>query len=113
MEDKINTENNNDYNSILQKIDHKPLIVEFIFSFIKNKPYKFLNLIDKDKTLKNEINSRFSLVNKDNSFTHETNNNIKLLIIYKKFKEILNQFKDKDALKLSNHDFENSLTNDE
>ena len=113
MENIINTENNNDYNSILQKIDHKPLIVEYIFSFIKNKPYKFLNLIEKDKILKNKINSQFSLANKDNSFSQETNNNIKLLIIYKKFKEILNQFKDKDASILSNHAFENSLTKDE
>ena len=113
MENIINTENNNDYNSILQKIDHKPLIVEYIFSFIKNKPYKFLNLIEKDKILKNKINSQFSLANKDNSFSQETNNNIKLLIIYKKYKEILNQFKDKDASILSNHAFENSLTKDE
>ena len=60
MENSINQENKDDYNSILQKVTHKPLIVEYIFSFIKDKPYKFLLLMEKDKTLKDLINSQFA-----------------------------------------------------
>ena len=109
MENSINKENKDDYNSILQKISHKPLIVEYIFSFIKDKPYKFLLLMEKDKTLKDLINSQFASVNKKNSFTEETNENIQTLIIYKKFKETLHQYKDLDASILVNYAFEENI----
>ena len=55
MENKIKN-NNSDYNCILRKIKHKPIIVEHIFSFIKDEPYKFIYLIEKDMTLKNSLN---------------------------------------------------------
>ena len=109
MENSINKENKDDYNSILQKISHKPLIVEYIFSFIKDKPYKFLLLMEKDKTLKDLINSQFATVNKKNGFSEETNENIQTLILYKKLKENLHQYKDKDASILVNYYFEESI----
>ena len=109
MENSQNKEDKDEYNSILQKISHKPLIVEYIFSFIKDKPYKFLLLIEKDKTLKDLINSQFNSVNKKNSFSKETNDNIQTLILYKKLKETLHQYKDKDASILVNYVFEESV----
>ena len=51
MEKTINHKNQSNYNSILQLINHKPLIVENIFSFIKDEPYKFIHLIEKDEIL--------------------------------------------------------------
>ena len=56
MEKTINHKNQSNYNSILQLINHKPLIVENIFSFIKDEPYKFMHLIEKDEILKDSIN---------------------------------------------------------
>ena len=106
MENPQNKEYKYEYNSILQEIRHKPLIVEYIFSFIKDKPYKFLILIEKDKTLKDLINSQFNTANANNSFSKETNDNIQTLILYKKLKETLHQFKDKDASILVNYAFE-------
>lgn len=64
MEDNVSKESKNDYNSILQSIRHKPIIVKNIFSFLKNEPKNFLNLIEKDKILKDSINSIFSNMKK-------------------------------------------------
>ena len=97
MENSINKENEHNYNSILQKINHKPLLVENIFSYIKNKPFKFLHIIEKDKTLKESINSRFFNVKKNNLFSKEINDNISLIIFYKKFIEMFRVFKDEDS----------------
>ena len=72
------------YNSILQKINHKPLIVEYIFSFLKDKPYKFLNLIEKDHILKSTLNSSFNKVLKGNTLPKEFKDNIYLIQLYKK-----------------------------
>ena len=106
MEININKENTSDYDSILQKIKHKPLIVEYIFSFIKNEPYKFLHLIEKDKILKESINSQFSFVSKNNDFSKEINENIQLIIICKKFQEALRQYNKKEIKKLNKYDYE-------
>ena len=95
----MNKENKSDYKSILQNINHKPLIVEYIFPFIKEEPYKFLHLIEKDQQLKVSINSQFSSVKKDNSFSKEMNDNIQIIILLKKFQEKLRQYKDKDKNK--------------
>ena len=97
MENSINKENEHNYNSILQKINHKPLLVENIFSYIKNEPFKFLHIIEKDKTLKESINSRFFNVKKNNLFSKEINDNISLIIFYKKFIEMFRVFKDEDS----------------
>ena len=35
--------NNSNYISILNKIKHKPIIIEFIFSYLRNSPLKYLN----------------------------------------------------------------------
>ena len=72
------------YNCILRKIKHKPIIVECLFSFIKDKPYKFLNLIEKDSILKESLNSTFNFSLKGNNFSKELNNNIRLIKIYER-----------------------------
>ena len=111
MENNINIENESNYKSILQKINHKPLIIEYIFSFVKAKPYKFLNLIEKDQILKDSINSRFSQVTKNNSFSKEINENIKLILLYKKYQETLRQYKDKDIIKFNKRNYEENIIN--
>ena len=102
-------ENKNNYNSILQNINHKPLIVEYIFSYIKNEPYKFLCLIEKDQTLKESINSQFFNVKKNNLFSKEMNDNIELIIFYKKYIEIFRSYKNKDKNIFKKIDYEENI----
>jgi len=59
-----NKENQDNYNSILQKINHKPLIVESIFPYVKKEPNKYLIIMEKDITLKQSLNSVFYDVTK-------------------------------------------------
>ena len=102
-------ENKNNYNSILQNINHKPLIIEYIFSYIKNEPYKFLCLIEKDQTLKESINSQFFNVKKNNLFSKEMNDNIELIIFYKKYIEIFHSYKNKDKNIFKKIDYEENI----
>ena len=67
-------------NILLQKINHKPLIVSHIFSYMKNEPYKFINIIEKDKNLKDSMNSHFFQVNKNcNNLSHDLIQNLKTI----------------------------------
>ena len=50
---------NSNYISILNKINHKPIIIEFIFSYLRNSPLQIFKLIEIDKKLKNDINTFF------------------------------------------------------
>ena len=59
MKTNEESENKTNYSSpsldntlLLQKINHKPLIISHIFSYMKNETYKFINIIEKDKKLK-------------------------------------------------------------
>ena len=85
---------NDKYISILRKVNHKPIIIKFIFSFIN--PYILFKLIEKDKELASSINSLFKPVKKNNNKLSKTiNNNIKMLLNYKHFKEdILDYYPD-------------------
>ena len=105
MENKIKN-NKPEYICILRKIKHKPIIVELIFSFIKDKPYKFLYLIEKDTTLKNSLNYSFNLVIKGNTFSKELNENIQLIKIYKKMQEFCRLQKNKESNIYFPYDFE-------
>ena len=109
MENSINKENKHIYNIIFQKINHKPLLVENIFSYIKNEPFKFLHIIEKDKTLKESINSQFFKVKKNNLFSKEINDNISLIIFYKKFIEIFRLSKDEDSKNFQKIDTEKEI----
>ena len=83
------------FNNILQKINHKPLIISHIFSYMRNEPHKFINIIEKDKKLKDSLNLIFSSVKKNfNDLNHELIENIELIkycsYIKSKIKEYLN-----------------------
>ena len=53
----METENKSfNYLCILHKINYKQLIIEYIFSFLKNEPYKFFNIIEKNQKSKELIN---------------------------------------------------------
>ena len=82
MEERNDKDSQYNYNSILQKINHKPLLVATIFSYIKDEPFKFLHIIEKDQVLKESINSQFFNVKKNNLFSKEINDNIGLLLFY-------------------------------
>ena len=81
----INIKRNTKYISILNKIKHKPIIFEFIFSYIKNNPFTIYNLIEKDKFLNNGIKLFFNDLKKSNTLSKDLNNNLNILLFYKSF----------------------------
>ena len=62
---------------ILNKINHKPILLINIFPFLDERPYIFPYLIDKDKLLKKGLKKSFVSLKKDNNI-YEIN-----IIIYK------------------------------
>ena len=70
---------NDKYISILRKVEHKPIVIEFIFSFIKYNTYIIFELIEKDKILAFSINSFFKSIKKSNNLSKIINYNIKIL----------------------------------
>ena len=109
MEKTINHKNKSNYNSILQLINHKPLIVENIFSFIKDEPYKFMHLIEKDEILKDSINKTFSIVKQKNEFSEDLNTNIQLIIILIHFRQDLRYTRN---INITNINYITSFEND-
>lgn len=81
MEDSIKS----CYISKLLKIKHKPIILEYILSFIKCNPTILLRLIREDKYLKADLKILFSNLKKNNSLSPELCNNLNLLLIHKHF----------------------------
>ena len=81
MEDSIKS----CYISKLLKIKHKPILIEYILSFIKNNPTILLRLIREDKYLKADLNNLFSNLKKNNSLSPELCCNLNLLLIHKHF----------------------------
>ena len=112
MEINTNKENKSNYKSILQNIVHKPILVEFIFPYIKNEPFKFLHIIEKDQTLKESINSQFFNVKKNNLISKEINDNIKTIIFFKKYKEMFRQYKNKYNKYFNKYNYEKNITKD-
>ena len=110
MENIIKDENKSKYNSILQMIKHKPLIVEHIFPLIEKEPYKFLDLIEKDNSLKESINSLFFGMKNKNLLSQELNNNIQLILLFKYFQEQFRLFKDKNEYTLNKNVFEKDIS---
>jgi len=77
------------YISILGKVNHKPIIIESIFSYIKYNPYILFKLVEKDKILASSLNSYFKPIKKNNNLSKTLNDNIKILLFYKQFKEYI------------------------
>ena len=90
------SENKINYTSILHKVVHKPLIIEYIFSFLKGEPYKFMQLIEKDKRLEKSINSTFSSTKKNNNLSKELNENIQLIKLFTNFKKTIQLYRNKE-----------------
>ena len=80
---------NENYISIINKIKHKPIIIEFIFSYLRNNPLQIFELIEIDKNLKNNINSFFISTKKSNDLSKTLNDNIYAIQIFKIYQEIL------------------------
>ena len=80
---------NENYISIINKIKHKPIIIEFIFSYLRNNPLQIFKLIEIDKNLKNNINSFFISTKKSNDLSKTLNDNIYAIQIFKIYQEIL------------------------
>ena len=81
MEDNIKS----CYISKLIKIKHKPILIEYILSFIKNNPTILLRLISEDKFLKAKLTNLFINLKKNTSLSQELCCNLNLLLIHKHF----------------------------
>ena len=90
MEDKeIKQDIKSNYNSMLIKINHKPLIMTSIYSFVQNRPYILLHIISNDSLLKSSLIDTFDNARKNNTLSTELNKNIDKYIFYRKLKEKL------------------------
>ena len=90
MEDKeIKQDIKSKYISILMKINHKPLIMTSIYSFVQNRPYILLHLISTNTLLKSSLINTFNNSRKNNTLSVELNKNINKYIFYRKLKENL------------------------
>ena len=86
----INTEEkeeNNNNPCLLNKINHKPIIMETIYSFSQNRPYMLFHLISNDIQLKSSLKNIFDNAKKVNTLSKELNHNIENYIIFRKLKE--------------------------
>ena len=71
---------------ILNKIKHKPLLIEKIFPFTTKRPLIFQILLKSDLTLKDSLKNAFKSLKKNNNLDNETNE------IFYKFKAHLIMF---------------------
>ena len=118
MKTNEESENKTNYSSpsldntlLLQKINHKPLIISHIFSYMKNETYKFINIIEKDKKLKDSLNSCFFHVNKNsNNLSHELNKNLITIKFFTNIKLQIKEYLDRNEI-LENKLFELYLNN--
>ena len=83
----INTEEENNNPCLLNKINHKPIIMETIYSLSLNRPYMLFYLISNDIQLKSCLKNIFDNSKKVNSLSKELNQNIEYYIIFRKLKE--------------------------
>ena len=97
--------------NILNKIKHKPILLESIFSFVEKRFYIIINFISKDKTLKSDLKQFFDKTKRKNSLSKELNINIKKYIFYRKILE-KNNLKDIIEFKYTSHEFNHYLTQD-
>jgi len=74
-------------NNILIKIKHKPIILEYIFSFMENRAFIIIEQISKNKILKSSLKKTFDNSKKDNYLSPEINKNIQKYIYYRKILE--------------------------
>ena len=88
---------------ILNKIKHKPVILESIYSLALKRPYIILDLISSDKNLKLQMKKIFDKSKVNNDLSPELNNNINLYIKYRNYLEKLNdKFNEENSNKSEN-----------
>ena len=110
------------FNCILIKIKYKPVIMDSIYSFTKNRPYILLDLISDNKILKSGLKNTFDNTKKNNDLSKDLNNNINNYIYNRKIiggisikikkieKKVVSNFKLKSIIKrplIESHFFEN------
>ena len=61
---------------ILNRIKHKPILLDNIFSLVSRRPYIFPYLIDSDPILKKHLKNTIEPMNKKNNLMNNINNNI-------------------------------------
>ena len=61
---------------ILNRIKHKPILLDNIFSLVSRRPYIFPYLIDSDPILKKHLKNTIEPMNKKNNLMKNVNNNI-------------------------------------
>ena len=74
--------------SILNKIKHKPLLFEHIFSFAQNRCFIFPYLISNDPILKHSLKKAMEPINKNNKLSYNLNDNITKFICYRLLSQI-------------------------
>ena len=87
--EEINKDNENNYNSLLTKIRHKPIIMTSIYSLVQSRPYILFHLISKDQSLKSSLKDIFDNTQKENDLSKELIGNLNTYIIYRKIKDNL------------------------
>ena len=73
---------------ILNKIKHKPMLFDYIFTFAENRPIILPYLIDRDPILKQSLKLTIETMNKRNSLSVNLNDNIYRFIFYRLLYEI-------------------------
>ena len=74
------------YINILNKIKHKPIILEYLFSLTETNPYILIDFISTDKILKNSLKKYFDKLKIINNLSPELNLNITKYIMYRNIK---------------------------
>ena len=82
MENK-NEKSNHEFISILNRVKHKPLIIQDIFPFLDNRPYIFPCLFEKDINLNKELNKLYKSMKKNSELSSQINPNIYKFLAYK------------------------------
>ena len=85
--------------SILNKISHKPLLFDTLFSFVETRPFLYPFLIDNDHYLKKNLKNSIQPINKKNKLSTNINNNIYKFICYRLLYETEICFEEKDTYK--------------
>ena len=101
----IKSDEKKNYNSLLIKIKHKPIILEYIFSFAQNRAFVIIEQISRNEILKSSLKKTFENSKKKNYLSPELNTNLKKYIYYRK---ILEDYQ--DLFKKSKNDFNNANT---
>jgi len=87
----------------LNKIKHKPLLLDQIFTFVSNRPYIFPYLIDSDSFLKKHLKNTIEPMSKKNDLMKNVNENICKYISFRLLYETNINTGEIDDLSLKNY----------